>query len=120
MSDWERKEADKKTSSVVLSLYNMLQETFSGQSFKITHQEAVLRQQNEFVVQVQRTSRKKEAGGGGEWCFGKKTAKSRKTRSSIHTNTNNVLFPNERLALDRGVTLASLVPTFEQPSSMSE
>lgn len=63
MSDWERKEAAKKTSSVVLSLYNMLQETFSGQSFKITHQEAVLRQQNEFVVQVQRTSRKKEAGG---------------------------------------------------------
>lgn len=71
MSDWERKEAAKKTSSVVLSLYNMLQETFSGQSFKITHHEAVLRQQNEFVVQVQRTSRKKEAGGG-EWCFGKK------------------------------------------------
>lgn len=64
MSDWERKEAAKKTSSVVLSLYNMLQETFSGQSFKITHQEAVLRQQNEFVVQVQRTSRKKEAGEG--------------------------------------------------------
>lgn len=63
---------------------------------------------------------KKEAGGGGRMVFWKKTAKSRKTRSSIHTNTNNVLFPNERLALDRGVTLASLVPTFEQPSSMSE
>lgn len=61
---------------------------------------------------------KKKRGGG--MVFWKKTAKSRKTRSSIHTNTNNVLFPNERLALDRGVTLASLVPTFEQPSSMSE